>query len=164
MNVLIFSDSHGRGYLISEIMEKQITPPDAVVFLGDGLRDLESADTGSAELYCVRGNCDFAAFGEDEEQTVILGGLRVFMTHGHRYSVKNGYGLAIAKAVSRGVDVLLFGHTHLPYYQCIEKGSEICGRTLERDLHVFNPGSLREGSFGTLTVRGGTVIFSNAEI
>ena len=164
MNVLIFSDSHGRGELIGEVIARQITPPDAILFLGDGLRDLDLVDTGAAELYCVRGNCDFAAFGEEEEQTLMLGGKRIFMTHGHRYGVKSGYGLAIARAVSRGADILLFGHTHEPCLQIAEKGTAVGGRTLERDLYVFNPGSLREGRFGTLTIIGGQVILNNAEI
>ena len=164
MDILIFSDSHGRGELIAEVLDRQITPPGAVIFLGDGLRDLDRVDTGAAELYCVRGNCDFAAFSEDDEQTLILGGKRIFMTHGHHYGVKSGYGLAIARAVSRGADILLFGHTHHPFFQRIEKGSEIGGRILERDLYVFNPGSLREGYFGTLTIVGGQVILNNAEI
>ncbi|MBQ8388769.1 MAG: metallophosphoesterase [Clostridia bacterium] len=164
MNILIFSDSHGRGELIGEVLARQITPPDAVIFLGDGLRDLDRVDTGAAELYCVRGNCDFAAFGEEEEQTVILGGKRIFMTHGHLYGVKSGYGLAIAHAISRGADILLFGHTHEPYLQRIEKGSEVGGRILERELYVFNPGSLRDGRFGTMTVVGGQIILHSAEI
>ena len=86
------------------------------------------------------------------------------MTHGHLYGVKSGYGLAIAHAISRGADILLFGHTHEPYLQRIEKGSEVGGRILERELYVFNPGSLRDGRFGTMTVVGGQIILHSAEI
>ena len=40
MNILVFSDSHGRGSRMLEALARQIKKPDAVIFLGDGLRDL----------------------------------------------------------------------------------------------------------------------------
>ena len=39
MEYLVLSDSHGRADLVDRAMAVQIRTPDAVLFLGDGLRD-----------------------------------------------------------------------------------------------------------------------------
>ena len=40
MEYLVLSDSHGRADLVDRAIELQLRKPDAVLFLGDGLRDL----------------------------------------------------------------------------------------------------------------------------
>ena len=162
MNVLIFSDSHGGIGNIEEMLERQLCEPSAIIFLGDGLRDLERVDTGAAELYCVRGNCDFYSPLEDEESLISVGGVKIFITHGHRYSVKSGYSALAERALRLGADALLFGHTHMPLSFCISSGERVGDTVAKKPLHVFNPGSLREGSFGTLEIRGGVMLFNNA--
>ncbi len=165
MNVLIFSDSHGRAGNINEVLQRQIEKIDAVIFLGDGLRDLDRCDTGDAELYCVKGNCDtFSPFFEEEEQMIILGGIRIFIAHGHRYSVKSGYGVIAEKALRRGADAVMFGHTHAPLSLFFEKGAKIGDTVAEKPLYVFNPGSIAEGYFGSMTVRGGKLLLNNANL
>ena len=59
MEFLIFSDSHGRKQAMEEAFRRQIRLPDAVLFLGDGLRDLDANDFSPSTLFAVRGNCDF---------------------------------------------------------------------------------------------------------
>ena len=43
MRLLIVSDSHGRYERLSELLDRQ-RGVDALIFLGDGLADLERAD------------------------------------------------------------------------------------------------------------------------
>ena len=165
MNALVFSDSHGRGHNIEEVIGRQISAPDAIIFLGDGLRDLDGCDTGSAELHCVRGNCDtFAPFYDSEEELFILGGVKIFIAHGHRYSVKSGYSVIAEAAARRGADIVMFGHTHAPLSLCFDAGEKIGDTVLKKPLCVFNPGSIAEGYFGTLTVSGGAILLNNASL
>lgn len=164
MDILIFSDSHGAVGNINEVMARCISPPDAVIFLGDGLRDLDRANTGDAELHCVRGNCDFGAVFEEDEEIFVLGGLKIMITHGHKYGVKSGYASLAEHAARRGADIIIFGHTHAPMLHCFSAGEQIGNTELKKPLYVFNPGSLREGRYGTLTLLGGNILFNNAEI
>ena len=162
MNILIFSDSHGGISNIEKMLERQISSPDAIVFLGDGLRDLDRVDTGESELYCVRGNCDFYSPLEQDEQLISLGGVRIFITHGHLYSVKSGFSALAERAMRIGADALLFGHTHTPLSLCISQGERVGDTVAKKPLHIFNPGSLREGCFGTIEIRGGVMLFNGA--
>ena len=163
MNVLIFSDSHGRAKNIEEVLARQTERAEAVIFLGDGLRDLDRIDTGDSELYCVRGNCDtFSPFYDEEEQVVFLGGLKIFIAHGHRYLVKSGCSAIAEKALRIGADIVMFGHTHTPLLLRVEKGQKIGDTVAEKPLYIFNPGSIAEGNFGTLTVRSGNILLNNA--
>ena len=169
MNILIISDSHGRRDLVREVIDR--TRPDAILFAGDGLRDLPDVDP-RCEVHAVRGNCDFSslaapASGEcPEEALVILGGIRILLMHGHRYCVKSTLSIAIARAAERQADVLVFGHTHQPVELCIRPdGDSGYGACLEKPLWVCNPGSLGyEGSFGTITVRNGQILLGHGEV
>ena len=61
--LLVLSDSHGGRAAIERILMKESKNIDALIFLGDGLRDLELALTLYPRLraYSVAGNCDYGA-------------------------------------------------------------------------------------------------------
>ncbi len=166
MEILIFSDSHGRADRMHEALERQLRRPDAVFFAGDGLRDLERLDFGRADVYAVCGNCDFfSASAAPTERCVQLADHKFFLTHGHLYGAKHGYGSLLRRAAELGADIVLFGHTHLPCCESLPAGTQLGEITLTRRLYLFNPGSIGEGrSFGTLTLRGETVLFSHGEL
>ena len=162
MNILVFSDSHGHGDRIEDVIRRQITPPDAIFFLGDGLRDLAWINTGGSPLYSVRGNCDFYSSDAAEDELLInICGIRVFAAHGHKYFVKSSYLQMAHRAACLGADIMLFGHTHTPLCTSLEKGTVIGDVTLEKRLHILNPGSIGHGgSFGVTVIRGGEVLTS----
>ena len=163
MELLIFSDSHGRVDGMRAALERQVHSPQAVCFLGDGLRDATALELGRAMLYDVRGNCDWG-MQEDAptERTVCLAGHRLFLTHGHMYGVKSGLGALIAAAARMEADVVLFGHTHAPTLIEIPAGDVVSGMALARPMYLFNPGSIgMDGSFGTLYLTESTVLFSH---
>ena len=170
MDLLIFSDSHGDTSAIRKMMRQQVSKPDAIFFLGDGLRDTDLLDDSDPPLYRVVGNCDW--FADDEapgEIVMALGGHVVFATHGHLYYAKESEHALLAHAVKVGADVVLFGHTHQPTLKVIPAGTTVSisfGQTAitERPIYLFNPGSLRAGSFGTLTLRRGDVLFSHGTL
>ena len=76
---------------MQEMIARQRTA-DAVIFLGDGARDVECMQGLYPEkaFYSVRGNCDFGSDLPDD-LVLDLGGARIFCTHGHNYGVKMGF-------------------------------------------------------------------------
>lgn len=140
MDILVFSDTHGR---IMDMMETiRFHKPDAVVHLGDYAEDshLIQKTFPDIPLYAVKGNNDsFSVF--PGKLFLKLCGKRLFLTHGHQYSVKNGYVSIIHTAMCAGADILLFGHTHIPYY------------AVRDGMHVINPGSIGfNGTYGRLVL------------
>ena len=161
MKILVFSDSHGRYKELQEAISRHAATTDAVFFLGDGLRDISRirSEFPLIAFYCVLGNCDFGAQGEDNvyERTVSLDGFRFMLMHGHRFHVKSGRETAVAYAKSRGANVLLYGHTHQP------------DDSMDGDLYVFNPGSVGEYSsgrrtYGILQTINGVLVRSHADL
>ena len=148
MKICVFSDSHGDPDKMTEIIREE--KPDQVFFLGDGESDIEEVRRTFPYLAvaAVRGNCDlFSELPADRSCTV--GGVRCFLTHGHRYGVKYDpfcEGLRAA-AVHNGARAAFFGHTHEAYLD-------------ERNgLLVMNPGSVRGygASYGVLEIRDGEI-------
>ena len=158
MEILIISDSHGRVDNIREVAER-CNAAREILFLGDGLRDIDAAWLDDA--ICVRGNCDmFGANDYPAERILRFGEYTVMMTHGHEYSVKSGIERAAAAAAERGADMLAFGHTHTRADIYLPEGSNVGGLTLEKPLRIFNPGALKDGSFGMLTIKNGIPLTS----
>ena len=117
----------------------------------------------------MRGNCDastydrISPYGEEMpiSRVIYIDKYKVFMTHGHAFSVKSGYEEICREASNQGADIVLFGHTHLATLEYIKKGSI---RGVESDLVLFNPGSLAsmfDGSFGNLSINENGFLFSH---
>lgn len=172
MTYLILSDSHGRPDRMEEALRR--VRPDGILFAGDGLRDLTRVDF-SCPLWAVSGNCDWAGIplvSNDtlleprDEELVILEGVRILLIHGHTYGVKGGLGSAVARAVQRDADLLIFGHTHLPVELHLRPDDSRSDFTVTKPLTVFNPGSLgsENASFGTLTIRSGQILMGHGNL
>ena len=163
MEYLVISDSHGRADLVDLALEKQVHKPDAILFLGDGLRDLRVLEYQDLHVRCVRGNCDFyTAFeGQNVPEYALLevGAYRILIMHGHTHGVKGGMERALGFAAESQADVLLYGHTHVPVQQWYAAGTRIGGHELQKPLLAANPGSLHDGCFGTLSVRNEGMLF-----
>ncbi len=170
MDILVLSDSHGRRDAVEEAIRIQIKKPDAVIFLGDGQRDIKNADIGDIPIYSVSGNCDsyvsFPDLSAPTEQNLILGDKRIFFTHGHKYGVKSTLTPLICEGASRGADIILFGHTHIPFEKTMTEQNEY-GIKLDREIHIFNPGSIGmyPYSFGIITIDArGRVLLSHGAL
>ena len=164
MEFLIFSDSHGSAQNMTAAIDRQIKTPDAVLFLGDGARDLDRLFLCDIPIWAVRGNCDWSSsdYADKTERTLYFEGHTILLCHGHEWGVKGGMGALIAHAAEVGADIVLFGHTHTPTLQTIAAGEQVKGITLTRPMYLFNPGSIGyEGSFGTLTLKGESVLLSH---
>jgi len=114
LKVLIISDTHGRIEAAKTAILKE--RPDVVIHLGDHAKDAEELRgfTKGALLYSVKGNCDPYSLA-NEELLLEFAGHRIIAAHGHKQKVKQDkYGIYFA-ALDNGVDIALFGHTHIPY-------------------------------------------------
>lgn len=129
MKILIVSDTHGRHGNLDEVLKRE-GKIDMLIHLGD-LEDDEHYIEAIAEwpVHMISGNNDFFSRLPDEKE-IRIGKYKVFMTHGHGYYVSVNMRRLQDAAKTRGVDIVLFGHTHKPYID------------VEGDLKVINPGSL----------------------
>ena len=166
MTLLIVSDSHGRVDRLERLFEmhKRV---DALIFLGDGISDLARADVQKYPftVFAVKGNCDsglggIIALRAKEELTFTFDGVSFYAIHGHTKGVKSTLVNAMYAAEEKGADVLLFGHTHEPTDTFIPQGEY----NLNKPLHIFNPGSLKEYSYGLCEIRNGEFLFSHGTI
>ncbi len=157
MKLLILSDSHGCDGEILEAIERE-GDADAVYFLGDGCEDFNVAKyyyEGKHTFICVKGNImkdDYALCPIEDIRR--LGGKTILAVHGNRQDVKFGlHSLSeYAQKHPRGIDIVLFGHTHFP------ESANING------IHYFNPGSIREDCYGTVTITDKGVVFTHKKL
>ena len=129
MKILIVSDPHGHDENLERVLEIE-KPINRLIHLGD-VEGSEDYIEQIAECPCniVSGNNDFFCELPREEE-FMLGHYHVLITHGHYYYVSLDTQELYRQAVSRGVDIAMFGHTHRPY---LESDGEVT---------LLNPGSL----------------------
>ena len=145
MLIAVFSDSHGEIDAMCAAVEEN--RPDLVLHLGDHVRDAEAlrALYPRLDIRVVRGNCDAWDMSDAPESLCFRAdGVTIYMTHGHRQSVKMTLD-ALANTVHfSGARLGLFGHTHYSEYKKMG------------DVTLFNPGSIGRGrrSYGLITVKG----------
>ena len=128
--VLVFSDSHsGLSYMRRAMA---VVKPDAMIHLGDFYDDGAAIAQEHPDIhrYLVKGNCDWmSCFSEPEQILTTVFGVKMLMTHGHRYGVKMGTEALEAEGKGKGAKIVLYGHTHRP--DCRK----------ENGLWILNPGT-----------------------
>ena len=129
MKILIVSDTHGHEENLEKVLEK-VGNISCLIHLGDveGQEDYIEVIAG-CPVHMVAGNNDF--FSElPREEELWLGNYHVLLTHGHYYGVSMGTERLLEEAVSRGFNIVMYGHTHRPEID------------MEEDITILNPGSL----------------------
>lgn len=150
MKILVMSDSHGKYEYVYSIVAENMDA-DVIIHLGDGPNDLVNTQLPTAEIFKVRGNCDFN-FTLSTQLIEALGGYKFSITHGHEFGVKQGLEAYLSNAKLNNCDVALYGHTHIPFYE-------------ERDgVHIFNPGAVRNGSYGIINISEAGMEFMHCEM
>jgi putative phosphoesterase len=131
--MIILADTHSNYPLALRAIDA-VGKTDQIIHLGDTLIDAGIIETAlSRELIKVPGNCDADA-SMPRELVHLFDQQRFLITHGDRYLVKTGLGRLMQKAAEEHVQVVLYGHTHLP-------------SITERDGILYvNPGSLKEAT------------------
>ena len=118
MRIIVISDTHGNFKTLWDIVDKHQNDAQTIVFLGDGLRELEDVITlyPKLDFKYVAGNCDYASTAKRTD-AFWAEGKKILFTHGDSTARENH------------ADIALFGHTH-------------CGVTEYHDgLYLMNPGS-----------------------
>lgn len=128
MKILIVSDSHGLTDELTEIKETHTKEVDMMIHCGDS--ELSANAPSLTGFSVVQGNCDYDnKFPLEIVEAV--DDFRVFITHGHRFSVKSSLMNLSYRAKELGASIVCFGHSH-------NLGAELIDNTL-----FINPGSIR---------------------
>jgi putative phosphoesterase len=119
MRIAVISDTHGDLTGVVALRE-QIGPVDALLHAGDHFADAprvaQALGLPQAACHAVVGNCDWGAPGP-KEAVLELGGVRIFLVHGHNHGVKAGLLRITYAAAEAGARVAVFGHSHVPVLQ-----------------------------------------------
>lgn len=126
--ILIVSDSHGSAEVLEDIERLHGHEIDLMIHCGDS--ELTEEDDAMKNFKSVKGNCDFFGSFPDEEIHVV-NGVRIFVTHGHLYSVKTTLAKLFYRAKEHQADIVCFGHSH------------VLGAEMVEDVLFINPGSIR---------------------
>lgn len=145
MKILVLSDSHGVLHFMRRCMD--VIAPDAVIHLGDTVRDADalSAEYPGVRFFSIAGNCDSGRVPPDYPEVLVQDfmGNRVYMTHGHLHGVKMFLGKLMADGRQCGADIILYGHTH---------AADCC---MDGGCLVMNPGAAGYGgSAGVIEIKG----------
>ena len=123
--IIIFSDTHGSSSVLKTVLNwaKDRIPPNGTIhcaaFLGDGISDIRHAaeSTGFySDWKYVRGNNDYEASVPDSA-VFEFADHRFYMCHGHRHSLYGSYHMLVNSGHSNNANIVLFGHTHVPYHK-----------------------------------------------
>lgn len=150
INIVIISDTHADTIeKLGEALIEKIKAADIVVHAGDAdtVDFISELKKISKELYAVRGNCDW---GSDLPPKII------FNIENKTIGLSHGTG-NYTNVIDRlsylfsddNVDMVIFGHTHIPINEDVE------------GIHFINPGStslnrgLRYGTYAELTFKDG---------
>ena len=151
MKILVMSDSHSTLSFMRRCI--QATQPDAIVHLGDHYDDGEAMkeEFTNIRFYQVPGNCDRYRCPPWQPEILIerIGGVNLYMTHGHKHSVKSYLGALLRDARACKAAAVLYGHTHVADCHKEEDG-----------LWVLNPGSCGYfgGSAGMIETENGRIV------
>jgi putative phosphoesterase len=151
MKILVLSDSHSGLSFMRRCIEGVM--PDVVIHLGDHYDDGEAMQEEYPNLrfYRVPGNCDRyrASSALAETLVEIVGGVKLYMTHGHNHEVKRTLVRLLADARAMNAAAALYGHTHCPDCHREDDG-----------LWVLNPGSCGYygGSAGLIVTEQGEIL------
>jgi len=133
MRILAVSDSHHDISGLVPVLKKFAREVDLIAHMGDGVEDLERAARVARVLLPrvegVRGNGDSdpdlwprRLIGSSDRPILLL--------HGHHEGVNDDLGRIVIAAESAGAKLVLFGHTHRPFFEEY------------RGVVALNPGSI----------------------
>ena len=143
---ILVSDNHGDEHALLDLVSLYEETISCFLHCGDS--ESHVSDPIWTHMKTVKGNMDReSAF--PEKRIVSLGDKKVLVTHGHLQGVKRDLTQLKVEAKEEQVDVVCFGHTHIPF----------CKR--EDGILYVNPGSISlpkgthpQKSYALLTLEG----------
>lgn len=125
MKLVVFSDAHGNKDMVEKIL---IFNPDADYFISLGDSELQQEFLQENDVVMIKGNSSRDA-GFVYERELTVSGVKIFLTHGHKFAVQRGLAKLGKLAINKEYNLVLFGHTH----QAI--------KTTISNIWFVNPGS-----------------------
>ena len=151
MRLLVLSDSHRHYPVLRKILLLH-READRIIFLGDGLNDLEEIDLPFPVSFIkVKGNNDYGSI-DPYSETLTIENVRIYCTHGHLEHVKYGTELLETIAYDNNIGLVLYGHTHIQQHDYFN------------GLHLFNPGAVMDGNYGLVDIVNGQIMCIGANI
>ena len=146
MKILVLSDTHGRLDTAKKLIKN--LNPDYTIHLGDMSEDCQRLEMDFPQkiIVSVKGNNDYFDKSYPLEREFTLCGKKFFMCHGHKYNVKRSLLVLKYKGMEKNADIILFGHTHMPYMDNTD------------GLIMLNPGSV--STYGIIEINESEVIAS----
>ncbi|MCX7820544.1 MAG: metallophosphoesterase [Brevinematales bacterium] len=146
IKILVMSDSHGRKDLIHKLVEASNV--DLIFHLGDFSQDVMDI-VYEKNVYSVKGNMDplWPKTSDYAKEEIVLEveSLKVWLLHGHRYEAHFSTDRMLAKAREKNYQLVCYGHTHKKEFD-------------EREgIYFFNPGALKDGSYGFIKIDKGKI-------
>ncbi|MBR1763608.1 MAG: YfcE family phosphodiesterase [Eubacterium sp.] len=153
MRLVVTSDVHKRTSALFDIVERHLDNADLFINLGDSANEVEELLMVYPDLKieCVAGNCDFSS-SQPLTKLIQCKDKKVFITHGHPFYVKHGYGVLKQKAKDIKADICLFGHTHIPYTE------------IDDGIYYMNPGAVCDYSYGIIDITDKGIMFYTTKI
>ena len=149
IKILVLSDNHGDYQIFDKLKKRE--KYDYIIHLGDSQLDKNFIIENTT--YFVEGNMDF--FSAKLEQKFTINDIKFKIMHGHTLGFRdiNDNEALIKHARQENVDILLYGHTHIPnLYR-------------HQSTTILNPGSTRSGrssygqTYGVITIIGSIANF-----
>ena len=146
MKILVISDTHNMIQNAVGLITK--LDPDYVLHLGDMCEDCHRLEDMFPRklIVSVKGNNDYFDKSYPLEREFTLCGKKIFMCHGHKYNVKSSLLALKYKGMEKNADIILFGHTHVPYMDNTD------------GVIMLNPGSV--SSYGIIEINESEVTAS----
>jgi len=128
MKIIVFSDSHGNLRSARKVLDF-VGEVDIIFHLGDNVRDaVKIQQMVSCPVKYVKGNTDFVEAPIEIREEIC--GKVFYLTHGHLHGIKSNLDRLFYAAQEKKADVVLFGHSHVPYSKEIN------------EILFLNPGSI----------------------
>jgi putative phosphoesterase len=123
----VISDTHGQFSFAKKVLEKW-GKIDYLLHAGDGKSDaLALAHLAKCPVWAVAGNTDGVL--EPQDELIDFDGVKILLLHGYQLTPTNREERLAELAKRRKAQVVIYGHTHKPYFN------------YHQGVLVFNPGS-----------------------
>lgn len=143
--ILFISDIHG---IYDNLENFNINKYENIFFLGDLYGSLEGDEKVenffrkySNKIICTKGNCDYPfdyeALGYPVNEVIHfeVDGIKIYCNHGHKYRYKY-------LSTFEGMDVLIYGHEHIPYIKENNGNIYICVGSISKPRDENGPSYL----------------------
>lgn len=162
MKIIVFSDSHGNEENMMRVLMQNQMDTSLVLYAGDGIDDIQNVMFSFPKISfeIVGGNREeylYSLFDYKQvqyESLIQLDNHKILLTHGHKYNVKSSEYTILKYAQSKGADIIVYGHTHIPVANIIDS------------TYILNPGSIGSShpTYGLINIKNNTVEISINEL